>query len=844
MCNYSFRWTKNGEEFNWHTSKFIDQQPSKGTLIFTQPNDDDQGFYQCFIENDQGVAATNMVNVRRIQLNNIVLTNRETLIVNEGGSITIPCQPYCDLPPKIDLVWMNKLANDSLIQISNPSINADPNGSLHFSEITRDDASELYVASIQSESVEINQVEVKHVRLQVINNGATIHRPPVPMYRTPQNAIGRTNDPIQLSCIYSGSPLPVVVWKKNGTVIKSSDRISLSGFHLHIKNASVHDEALYTCVVANDAVSTAIQYSIWLTIISAPQFLVEQHNVVTCTNEMVEFDCKADGIPSPKIEWTKNGVPINQAPANDRRSVINDTLIIEDVNYDDTSNYGCNASNSVGWMYNDFYLKVINMAPRILWKPENKNVFEGDSVKLYCGYYGVPQPDLSWVFEDYRSIESDDRYEIDPRGYLTIHNVVLSDAGRFACHVTNIFGVEAESAELIVLKHTKILGEPIKYLVSEGDDVTIDCLVVADPNLQFEVKWLKNYTDFEEDRYAQHSDNSLSISNLSFSDAGLFQCNASTIWDWTIADQGIIEFSIVPRPPRVQINQCEGRRVSLSVINEGNNGSPILHYRLEYNTSTSPTVWQIAVENLAANHQVYTMDLAHWATHNWRAIAINRFGESEPSEISANCSTSLGVPERNPDNVQVISNATGNLIITWDPIAESEQNGANFRYTIEWKERHTSGDNRNVIRVYNWSTSSIIIESLPAYTLYQVRVQSENELGISDAASTEILAYSGEDRLSTAPKLFSLLQIVDKQSVLVRWQPISTKDFRGVIIGYQIWIHKGEQNNRSEINVPEFTTTSLIGGLEAGTVNHMNVVAYTKLYTSPPSNTLNVQMPT
>jgi neuronal cell adhesion molecule len=72
----------------------------------------------------------------------------------------------------------------------------------------------------------------------------------------------------------------------------------------------------------------------------------------------VEFKCEAKGVPKPAIQWIYNGQPIDQAPPNTRRKVQANRIIIERIVKGDTGNYGCNATNSIGYVYKDVYVNV------------------------------------------------------------------------------------------------------------------------------------------------------------------------------------------------------------------------------------------------------------------------------------------------------------------------------------------------------------------------------------------------------------------------------------------------------------------------------------------------------
>jgi hypothetical protein len=83
-------------------------------------------------------------------------------------------------------------------------------------------------------------------------------------------------------------------------------------------------------------------------------------------DETIEFHCKASGVPEPQIKWIHNGRPISEAPINIRRKVTPNSIVIQNLKKNDTGNYGCNATNSLGYVYKDVYVNVLGMYG--IWK--------------------------------------------------------------------------------------------------------------------------------------------------------------------------------------------------------------------------------------------------------------------------------------------------------------------------------------------------------------------------------------------------------------------------------------------------------------------------------------------
>lgn len=92
-----------------------------------------------------------------------------------------------------------------------------------------------------------------------------------------------------------------------------------------------------------------------------PYFEVEPEVVNRAEGETAEFHCKAWGKPPPKQYWIYNGMPITDAPPNERRIVEPEKIIIYNLTKGDTGNYGCNATNEHGYVYKDVYVNVLGM---------------------------------------------------------------------------------------------------------------------------------------------------------------------------------------------------------------------------------------------------------------------------------------------------------------------------------------------------------------------------------------------------------------------------------------------------------------------------------------------------
>lgn len=137
----TYRWVKNGKEFNWQTyDDRISQQPGRGTLFIGSPRDEDIGQYQCYAKNEWGTATSNAVFVRKAELNSFKEEETSMIVAEEGKPFKLPCNPP-DGWPKPKVYWILQNTAGAIKSINSSRITVDPEGHLWFSNVTQQDRS-------------------------------------------------------------------------------------------------------------------------------------------------------------------------------------------------------------------------------------------------------------------------------------------------------------------------------------------------------------------------------------------------------------------------------------------------------------------------------------------------------------------------------------------------------------------------------------------------------------------------------------------------------------------------------------------------------------------------------
>ncbi|XP_055709240.1 neuroglian isoform X1 [Phlebotomus papatasi] len=844
-----YRWIKNGKRFDWQAyDDRMSQQPGRGTLVITSPRDEDLGQYQCFAENEHGIATSNSVFVRKAELNSFKDDTPKVLTANEGQPFKLQCQPP-DGWPKPNVYWLIQNSDGGILSINNSRMTLDPEGNLWFSNVTRYDASEDFYYACAATSVFRNEYKLgNRVLLEVLQTGISPtqnRHEPKQQYVTRKNEVALRGKRVELYCIYGGTPLPQTVWTKNGQAIFWSDRVSQGNYgkSLVIKHATFEDAGSYTCEASN-GVGNAQSYSINLQVLATPYFTKEPDIQNAAEGETVTFNCEASGSPEPVIKWIHNGKPIQDSPINERRTVTTNSITIHNILKKDTGNYGCNATNSLGYVYKDFYLNVLALPPEIVEPPRQEATVDRRTVTLVCRVFGAPKPEVKWIRNGLELTGG--RYKTLENGDLEIHDVAFADAGDYTCYAVNKFGSKDANGTLIVKEHTRITDDPQDYEVTAGTPATFRCNAVADSSLDLSIEWLKDgeIIDFDsEPRFVKTNDNSLTISKTTELDSGIYICVAKTELDEARA-QATLTVQDVPNPPLLLNVKCNAQDATVSWTPQGDNRSPILHYTIQYNTSFTPDTWEVAASSVPATDFTYSVFMSPWANYTFRVIAFNKVGPSTPSGHSEVCTTQPNVPFKNPDNVEGKGSEPNNLIIKWTPMPEIEHNAPLFQYRVYWNQ-DIPGAQTNTETIGNWRQSELVVRDQPTFQRYKIRVVAVNRMGEANVIANPVIGYSGEDRPLEAPKNFTVLQVTDSTKALMSWSPVSEDSVRGHFKGYkiQVWTQGEGEDNRREIHVKSDSNRALVDKCTPNALNYAKVLVYNSRYNGPPSETVSFTTP-
>lgn len=332
-------------------------ETESGSLIFVLPSTDDEGEYYCLAENNDGIAKTNKIILRRTFLDNFQnVSNIQTITAHEGDPLKLECNPPKG-EPEPSIVWMIQTSYGSIKSVENPRVTFDSSGNLWFSSLTRADASKdsFYVCSAAS-NMAAQYKFGSRISLKILPRTKPLKLvPPTPQFISPSNVTVLSGQNAEIFCIYDGRPVPTITWKnmQTGQLIENSERIFPENFgkSLKIKKVTEQENGLsFECIAENDRNERRTKH-FTLNIETLPKFVVEPEAKNVTENESVEMNCEADGVPKPQIQWFFNG----QAMSREVKS----KLVLKSATKSNSGNYACYATNKHGFVFKDIYINIV-----------------------------------------------------------------------------------------------------------------------------------------------------------------------------------------------------------------------------------------------------------------------------------------------------------------------------------------------------------------------------------------------------------------------------------------------------------------------------------------------------
>ena len=374
--------------------------------------------------------------------------------------------------------------------------------------------------------------------------------------------------------------------------------------------------------------------------------------VVCLRGKSAELSCSLSGRPIPDVTWSRFGKEIKSGRKFKMVSEghIN-SLCIADVTDDDEGCYYVNAKNNVGTADCEGRL-IIEGEPIVDEKNRRfkSNIFgkHNQTVRIHVPYLGKPLAQATWT-KDGKRLADGERYEIETTENYTHFAIKVAnrakDIGRYQITLTNKHG---QNTYFMMVDVQDVPAPPVDASISEirSDSMLLSWKKPVDDGGAPVSKFIVEKRDIEDDESkwsivtSATSQTSYRVERLTEKHAYYFRIFAENCYglskpletDAPVAAKPPYDPPMPPTQPQASGVSKESCMLTWKQP-KSSDGLRISEYIVERRDTMRPRWMQINKETLCQS--VYNVTgLVEGCSYEFRVIAKNAVGKSEPSEIS------------------------------------------------------------------------------------------------------------------------------------------------------------------------------------------------------------------
>ncbi|XP_065137422.1 roundabout homolog 2 [Paramisgurnus dabryanus] len=310
-----------------------------------------------------------------------------------------------------------------------------------------------------------------------------------------------------------------------------------------------------------------------------PKILEDPSDLIVSKGEPATLNCKAEGRPTPVVEWYKDGEHVEtdkDDPRSHRMLLASGSLFFLRIVHGrrskpDEGVYTCVARNYLGEAVSrNASLEVAVLRDDFQQPPSDVVVAAGEPAVMECvPPRGHPEPRVSWKRNNVRVNDKDPRISMRG-GKLMISHTRKSDAGMYVCVGTNMVGDrDSDPAELVVFERPVFIRRPVNQIVLAEETVDFICEVHGDPAPT--VRWNRDEGELPRGRFEIRSDNTLRLIRVRAEDEGTYTCVTENSVGKTEA-AAVLQVHVPPQIGVRPLDQvaAQGRTVTLQCGTQGN----------------------------------------------------------------------------------------------------------------------------------------------------------------------------------------------------------------------------------------------------------------------------------
>ncbi|CAG9533738.1 unnamed protein product [Cercopithifilaria johnstoni] len=560
----------------------IESEGSIHRLVIVSADVADRGQYTCLAENAEGKAESKAILTVLAEAPQFTrhITSKEVSI---GEKVILDCSVKGSPQPIVQFFREStRITSDSHHSIEHDNSNV--HWRLVIEKTEESDFRTYRAVAINSVGMIESEAEIKQKKINQKPKFTEVLK----------NRKVTEGDEIIMEVKFLGIPPPDVKWFKDSKeIVEEKEKITIrteeSQSVLLIKNAKPEEAGSYRVELVNSEgkETSSANVTVGSTAVP-PKFTEILTDIEVCELESTEMKVTVTGLPTPKMQWFKDGAPVQ---INSERIFVRETgtnqhiLTIKQVQLEDAGFYSCKATNKAGSeeCKAKFVVLELLQAPKFTKQLSEIKAKEIETAELTVTVTGKPTPEVCWS-KDGVPINIDNVHfatKEDESGHhtLVIKQAKLEDGGIYSCKAYNKIG-ESETKTLFAVEEENELPQFSKGLkefsVQEGETAELSVTLVGKPTP--EVAWYRDGVPVNIDNNhilvkrddAGHS--KLVIKEARLNDTGIYSCKATNIVGsaQTEAKFAVEETVEVPKfiegLQEISVQESETAQLSVTVV--------------------------------------------------------------------------------------------------------------------------------------------------------------------------------------------------------------------------------------------------------------------------------------
>ncbi|XP_037539502.1 protogenin B [Nematolebias whitei] len=296
----------------------------------------DEGFYQCLSQNRYGAILSQRSHLTIARITGFEI-HPVSMVVSEGSVARFSCA--VNSTPSATITWA---FNQSTLPVQTDRITVLLNGVLQIHNVQLEDAGQYQCVATNIGS----RLKSREATLTVSKDSGPKPRQRPRIIAGPQNITTSFHQTVVLECVATGNPSPIISWSRaDSKPIDVYNAKVLGNGNLVITDVNSKHSGVYVCRASTPGTRNHTTAAANLTVLVPPTIVEIPESQTRPRAGTARFMCQAEGVPSPRISWLKNGEEVH---LNGRIKMYNSKLVITQIIPEDDAIYQCMAENEQG----------------------------------------------------------------------------------------------------------------------------------------------------------------------------------------------------------------------------------------------------------------------------------------------------------------------------------------------------------------------------------------------------------------------------------------------------------------------------------------------------------------